>query len=378
MKIPFNIPYLTGKEIQNIEIATRRGKLSGNGYFTKKCHDFFEKKYGFKKALMTSSCTDALEMAALLCNIEPEDEVILPSFTFVSTANAFALRGATLRFADVEDLYPNIAVSEIEKLINPKTKAIVVVHYCGVAVDMDAVVQLANKHQLYVIEDCAHAIDSYYKSKTLGGIGHLSTFSFHETKNLISGEGGLLVVNDETLIRRAEIIWEKGTNRVEFARGEVDKYGWEDIGSSYLASEITAAFLSAQLDNISSIQQSRIRIWKNYYESLIKLEEMNLIELPQLPEYSSINGNFFFFMMKSRSQRDSLITYLNDRGVQAVFHYLPLHESNYFKPKHDGRKLLNTKRYADRIVRLPFYTSLSNNDIRKVVNHLNAFFYKKN
>ncbi len=259
MNIPYNKPYLTGKEVNYIYDAVNSGKLSGNGKYTKLCQDFFCKKYGFKKSLLTNSCTDALEMASILLNLQLGDEVIVPSYTFVSTANAFVLRGAKIVFTDSYENHPNIDVSKLEALITEKTKAIVVVHYSGVACDMDKIMELANKYNIYVIEDAAQAIDSYYKDKALGSIGHLGTFSFHETKNIISGEGGMLVVNDDKFIERAEIIWEKGTNRAAFFRGEVDKYGWVDIGSSYLPSELTAAFLYAQLECINDIQKKTIR-----------------------------------------------------------------------------------------------------------------------
>ncbi|MEY4937884.1 MAG: hypothetical protein RIS64_4243, partial [Bacteroidota bacterium] len=257
ISIPFNKPFLTGKEVHYIYQAVQSGKISGDGLFTKKCHDFFEKRYHFKKALLTTSCTDALEMAAILINIQPGDEVIMPSYTFVSTANAFVLRGAKIIFADSMRNHPNMDADSLESLITSRTKAIVPVHYAGVACDMDKIMALATKYNLYVIEDAAQAIDSFYKGKPLGSIGHLAAFSFHETKNIISGEGGMLAINDETFIERAEIIREKGTNRSKFFRGEIDKYGWVDIGSSYLPSDMIAAFLYAQLENLEVIQAKR-------------------------------------------------------------------------------------------------------------------------
>ncbi|MCB0513731.1 MAG: dTDP-4-amino-4,6-dideoxygalactose transaminase, partial [Bacteroidetes bacterium] len=279
--INFNKPYFTGKETEYIQQAVQSGKISGDGMFTKKCHQFFESKYGFKKCLLTTSCTDALEMAAILIDIKEGDEVIMPSFTFVSTANAFVLRGANIIFADSYFDNPNIDADAIEQLITPKTKAIVVVHYAGMACDMDKIIELANKYKLFVIEDAAQAIDSFYISKgtkkPLGSIGHLAAFSFHETKNIISGEGGMLVINDERFIERAEIIREKGTNRSKFFRGEVDKYGWVDIGSSFLPSDIIAAFLYAQLENLDAIQTKRKEIWNSYFEGLKTLEERKLI-----------------------------------------------------------------------------------------------------
>ena len=266
--IPFNKPYLTGKETEYIHDAVNTGKISGNGKYTKLCQTFFEERYGIKKCLLTTSCTDALEMAAILINIQPGDEVIIPSYTFVSTANAFVLRGAKIVFADSGKENPNIDVQTLEALITSKTKAIVPVHYAGIACDMDTIMDLANKYNLYVIEDAAQAVDSFFTGKdgvkkALGSIGHLAAFSFHETKNIISGEGGMLAINDNQFIARAEIIWEKGTNRSAFFKGEVDKYGWVDIGSSFLPSEIIAAFLWAQLENLETIQAKRKEIWNN-------------------------------------------------------------------------------------------------------------------
>jgi len=255
--IPFNKPYLTGKELEYIGDAVSRGKISGNGHYTKKCHEFFQERYGFKKCLLTTSCTDALEMAAILCDIQQGDEVIVPSYTFVSSANAFVLRGAKIVFADSRNDTPGIDESKIEALITPRTKVIVPVHYAGFACDMDIIMDIANRYSLLVVEDAAHGIDSFYKGRPLGSIGHLGCFSFHETKNIQCGEGGMLIINDEKFVKRAEIIWEKGTNRSAFWRGEIDKYGWVDIGSSFLPSEICAAFLFAQLENMDDIQLKR-------------------------------------------------------------------------------------------------------------------------
>ena len=290
--IPFNKPYLTGKETQYIEQAVRCGKISGNGIFTQKCQNFFEDKYGFKKCLLTTSCTDALEMCAILCNIQPGDEVIIPSYTFVSTALAFVRQGAKIVFADSRANHPNIDVEQIEPLITLKTKAIVPMHYAGMACDMDSIMSLAAKYNLLVVEDAAQAIDSYYISpqtgerRALGSIGHLAAFSFHETKNIISGEGGMLAINDERFIHRAEIIWEKGTNRAEFFRGEVNKYGWVDAGSSFLPSEITAAFLWAQIEYLDDIQEKRKQIWNAYYERLKVLTDKGCFCVPETSIYA--------------------------------------------------------------------------------------------
>ena len=280
MNIPFNKPHLTGKEAHYMYQAVAEGKLSGNGVFTKRCQHFFEERYGFKRCLLTTSCTDALEMAAILCDIQPGDEVIVPSYTFVSTALAFVRAGAKIMFADSMQSNPNIDAEKIESLITPRTKAIVPVHYAGVACDMDRIMEIANKHNILVVEDAAQAIDSYYKGRPLGSIGHLSAFSFHETKNIIAGEGGMLCINDERFIRRAEIIWEKGTNRAEFFRGEVNKYGWVDTGSSFLPSEVIAAFLWAQFENLYEIQSRRKHLWELYYTHLSPLASSPLASSP--------------------------------------------------------------------------------------------------
>jgi dTDP-4-amino-4,6-dideoxygalactose transaminase len=363
MNIPFNKPYLTGKEAHYIYDAVNTGKLSGNGKYTYKCQKWFEETYGFRKCLLTTSCTDALEMAALLIDIQPGDEVILPSYTFVSTANAFVLRGAKLVFADSRKDHPGIDERSIEELITPKTKAIVPVHYAGVACDMDMIMEIANKHDLFVVEDAAQAIDSFYTGKdgvkrALGSIGHLAAFSFHETKNLISGEGGMLAINDMQFAKRAEIIWEKGTNRSSFFRGEVDKYGWVDVGSSFLPSEIIAAFLWAQLECIQDIQTRRCTIWNNYFDELKSLAERNEIQMPFVPYFSSNNAHMFYIVCKDVEQRTNLIGKLKSNSILAVFHYISLHTSPYYLEKHDGRILQETDRYTDCLLRLPMYYDL--------------------
>jgi dTDP-4-amino-4,6-dideoxygalactose transaminase len=320
--IPFNKPYLTGKEVHYIYQAVHSGKLSGNGIFTKKCQAFFEERYGFKKSLLTTSCTDALEMCAILLDIKEGDEVIMPSYTFVSTSNAFVLRGAKIIFADSYENNPNIDAAGIESLITPKTKAIVVVHYAGIACDMDYVMEIANKHKLFVVEDAAQAIESNYKGRPLGSIGHLAAFSFHETKNIIAGEGGLLAINDEQFSKRAEIIWEKGTNRAAFFRGEVNKYGWVDMGSSFLPAETIAAFLYAQLESLESIQDRRRSIWNQYYDALQPLESKGVLKLPQIPTYATNNAHMFYLVCKDIEQRSALIKHLKEAKILAVFHYL--------------------------------------------------------
>jgi dTDP-4-amino-4,6-dideoxygalactose transaminase len=361
--IPFNKPHLTGKEVHYMYEAVSTGKLSGNGLFTQKCQRFFEDKYGFKKALLTSSCTDALEMAAMLCNIQPGDEVIMPSYTFVSTANAFVLRGAKIVFADSMKENPNMDAEKIEALITNKTKAVVPVHYAGVACDMEKIMSLANKHNLLVVEDAAQAIDSYYTfsdgtKKALGSIGHLAAFSFHETKNIISGEGGMLTINDDRFTHRAEIIWEKGTNRSSFFRGEVDKYGWVDVGSSFLPSEITAAFLWAQLEHLDQIQNARKEIWNSYYNCLQNWAKENQVVLPQIPNYATNNAHMFYLVCPNLDFRDKLMAKLKADNIHAVFHYQSLHKSPFYQEKHDGRDLVESDRFTDCLVRLPFWLKL--------------------
>ena len=370
MHIPFNLPHLTGKEAHYMYRAVYNGKLSGNGEFTKRCQRFFEEKYGFKKCLLTTSCTDALEMAAILCDIKPGDEVIVPSYTFVSSALAFVRQGARIVFADSMKRNPNIDAEQIEKLITPRTKVIVPVHYAGVACDMDCIMKIAEKHGLLVVEDAAQAVDSYYKGKPLGTIGHLSAFSFHETKNVISGEGGMLGINDERFIRRAEIIWEKGTNRAEFFRGEVNKYGWCDIGSSFLPSEVVAAFLWAQLEALDDIQSKRKRLWNKYYELLKPLADEGCFSLPDIPGFATNNAHMFYLVCNSIEERTALIKKLKDNGVLAVFHYLSLHSSEYYKDKHDGRQLADCDRYADCLVRMPMYYDLNENEVEQICDIL--------
>ena len=374
MKIPFNKPYLTGKEAHYLYQAVYSGKISGNGIFTQKCQLFFQEKYDFKKCLLTTSCTDALEMVSILLNIQPGDEVIMPSYTFVSTANAFVLRGAKIVFVDSYDNNPNINPADIEPLISKNTKAIVVVHYAGITCDMDLIMEIANRHHLFVVEDAAQAIDSYYKGKPLGSIGHLAAFSFHETKNIISGEGGMLVINDERLIERSEIIWEKGTNRAAFFRGEVDKYGWVDVGSSFLPSEVIAAFLYAQLENLEDIQNRRKKIWNYYYQQLKVLELNKNIQLPYIPKYATNNGHLFYIICKSIQERTALIKFLKKRGIMAVFHYLSLHKSPYYKNKHDGRTLSNCDRFSDCLIRLPLFYELSLEEVDYIIESINSYF----
>ena len=386
--IHFNRPHMTGRETEYIRQAVEGGKISGNGEFTHRCQSFFEQRYGFKKCLLTTSGTDALEMAAILTGVGPGDEVIVPSYTFVSTALAFIRCGAKVVFADSRDDEPNLDATKLEALITPRTKVIVPVHYAGCACDMDAIMEIADRHGLLVVEDAAQAVDSWYVSTTdshgfpridagdanpcqsvksvvrrpLGGIGHLGCFSFHETKNIISGEGGMLTINDERFIRRAEIIWEKGTNRAEFFRGEVNKYGWVDIGSSFLPTEIVSAFLWAQLEHLDEIQAERRRLWENYwnfFEKNLRFQVSDCkIRLPKVPEYATNNAHMFYLLFPDLAKRSDFIAKMKARDILTVFHYLPLHSSAYYAKQHDGRALPNCDRYADTLVRLPLYYGL--------------------
>jgi dTDP-4-amino-4,6-dideoxygalactose transaminase len=357
MLIPFNKPHLTGKEFYYMQEAVNAGKLSGDGIFTKKCQAFFERKYGFRKTMLTTSCTDALEMASILIDIKEGDEVIMPSYTFVSTANPFILRGAKIVFVDSRKDNPGIDESLIESLITNKTKAIVIVHYAGIACDMDAITKITERHQLFLIEDAAQAIDSYYKNKPLGSFGHLAAFSFHETKNIISGEGGMLVINDEQFLERAEVIREKGTNRNKFFRGEVDKYNWVDIGSSFLPSEITAAFLWAQIESLEKIQQKRI----SYVEHLFQLQ------LPSIPDFATNNAHMFYIVCKDENQRNALILHLKNENVHSVFHYLSLHKSPFYAEKHGDRVLPLSDFYTDGLIRLPLFFELETSQVESII-----------
>ncbi len=393
MNIPFNKPHLTGKEAHYMYQAVYDGKLSGNGQFTKKCQHFFEERYGFRKAVLTTSGTDALEMCAMLCDLKPGDEVIVPSYTFVSTALAFLREGAKVVFADSMKRNPNLDAETLEALITPRTRVIAPVHYAGVACDMEAIMKIATKHNLIVVEDAAQAVDSYYvmregdkfsnslildKSKSrlpLGGIGHLAAFSFHETKNVTAGgEGGLLVVNDERFVRRAEIIWEKGTNRAEFFRGAVNKYGWVDMGSSFLPAEINAAFLWAQLENLDEIQNKRKQLWNKYYELLSPFASASTFTLPDLPEYGTNNAHMFYLVCRNLEERTGMIAYLKEHGVLAPFHYLSLHQSEYYKNHSDNiPELLECDRYADTLVRMPMFYDLEVEQVEEICTRIKSF-----
>lgn len=353
---------MVGKELDYIKEAVTSGQISGNGQFTKKCQTFFENRYGFKKCFLTTSCTDALEMTAILANIQPGDEVIMPSYTFVSTANAFVLRGAKIVFCDSRPDHPGMDESKIEELITPRTKAIVPVHYAGVACDMDVIMDVANKHNLWVIEDAAQAIDSFYTGadgvkRPLGSIGHMATFSFHETKNIISGEGGMLVINDDRFVERAEIIWEKGTNRAAFFRGDVDKYGWIDVGSSFLPSEIIAAFLWAQLESLDDIQNRRKEVWDSYDGALGELRETG-VALPQIPDFATNNAHMYYMVFPDLEKRSKFISQLREQDIHSVFHYQSLHKSSFNAENNAGNSLPECERYSDCLVRLPFFYEL--------------------
>jgi dTDP-4-amino-4,6-dideoxygalactose transaminase len=380
MHIPFNKPFFAGQELGYITKAVQNGHISGNGAYSKKVQAWFKQELGLASALLTTSCTDALEMSAILLDIQPGDEVILPSYTFVSTANAFALRGAKLIFADSRADRPGLDEGELEALIGPKTKCIVPVHYAGVACQMDSIMDLAKRKGIWVVEDAAQAIDSFFidangLKRPLGSIGQLSAFSFHETKNIMCGEGGLLAVNGPQFSARAEIIWEKGTNRSQFFRGEADKYGWVDIGSSFLASDLNAAFLYAQLESMAQIQERRKQIWQRYFEGLKELGGLG-IQLPYIPEYATNNGHMFYLVCRSGVERDALIAHLKHHGIHAVFHYQSLHASPYFSARHDGRQLVQSDRYSECLLRLPFYYELGEEDQNRVVEQVWTFYSK--
>lgn len=375
MNIPFNKPYLTGQELEYIRQAVELGKLSGNGVFTRRCQQLLCQRYRFRKTLLTTSCTDALEMAAILSKVGPGDEVVVPSFTFVSSALAFVRQGAQIVFADSSPDHPNMDLDLVESRVTPRTKVLVAMHYAGVACDMDRVMALAEKHHLLVVEDAAQSIDAFYRDRPLGGIGHLGCFSFHETKNIVAGEGGALVINDvERFAGRSEIIWEKGTNRAAFFRGEVDKYGWVDTGSSFLPSEITAAFLCAQLEGMDAIQTKRKLLWTRYAEELSGLEQQGKIVLPHIPAYASNNAHVFHVVCRSLEERSALMAHLKSQGISSVFHYLPLHKSPFYASLHDGRELPHADRFADCLLRLPLYGDLSLAQVEQVCASIKNFY----
>jgi len=375
--IHFSKPAFIGNEEKYLKEAMTNQQLSGDGPFTKKCHKWFEKQTGTKKALLTTSCTHALELAAILLDIKEGDEVIMPSYTFVSTANAFVLRGATIIFVDIRPDTMNIDETKIVQAITNKTKVIVPVHYAGVACEMDTIIDIAKKYNLFVVEDAAQGITSTYKGRVLGTIGDLGTYSFHDTKNITSGEGGVLLINNEKFQERAEIIREKGTNRSQFFRGEIDKYGWQDIGSSYLLSELNAALLFAQLENIEKIQEKRIHLWNKYYELLKDLEEKKLIELPRIPNECTHNAHIFYIKCIDIDKRKKLINHLKSNGIYSVFHYVPLHSSSAGMKfgKFMGDDIYTTQE-SERILRLPLHFNISDYDLELIVSVLREFLEK--
>lgn len=374
--IPFNKPPFTGNEEKYVLESMRSKRISGDGQFTKKCHEWFDKQLNCKKSLLVTSCTHALEMAATLIDIKPGDEVIMPSYTFVSTANAFVLRGAKIVFVDIRPDTMNIDETKIEAAITENTKAIVPVHYAGVACEMDVIMELAKKNDLYVIEDAAQGMMSKYKDKALGTIGDMGTFSFHETKNYTSGgEGGLLIINNDKFLQRAEIIREKGTNRSAFFRGMVDKYSWVDIGSSYLLNDISAAYLYGQLEGAKLINDERIKLWEYYYQNLMKLKNKELIELPSIEKSCIHNGHMFYIKTKDLDERSSLIKFLRDKDIQLTFHYVPLHTSKagQIYGKFSGNDCFTTIE-SERLVRLPLYFGLSIEECDEVITAIHSFY----
>lgn len=374
-QIPYNRPFIVGKELYYIAQAVMKGTLSGDGPYTKKCHAWLEKKLGCIRAFLTHSCTGALEMAAMLCNIEPGDEIIMPSFTFVSTANAFVLRGGVPVFIDIHKDTLNMDESLIQKAISKKTKAIVPVHYAGVACAMDEIMALAEQFKLWVIEDAAQALLSVHNGSQLGTIGHMGCLSFHETKNIISGEGGALLINDASLIDRAEIIREKGTNRGQFFRGEVDKYTWIDLGSSYLPSELIGAFLYAQLQQAEKIVATRTRLFERYMQGLKSLADQQYIRLPYVTHACACNGHIFYMLTRNLTERADLIQFLKEVGINSIFHYIPLHSSpagtKYGKI---GSDMSTTDNLSDRVIRLPLYYEMELADVDSIVDSIEKFY----
>ena len=375
MTIPFNKPYMTGKELWYISQAHASGHLAGDGQFTKKCSAWLEKRIGCQKALLTHSCTGALEMAAILADVRPGDEVIMPSYTFVSTANAFVLRGATPVFVDIREDTLNIDETKIEAAITPKTKVIMPVHYAGVSCEMDTIMDIAQRHNLLVIEDAAQGIMSTYRGRPLGSIGHMAALSFHETKNIISGEGGALLINDPKFVERAEMIREKGTNRSQFFRGQVDKYTWIEKGSSYLPGELIAAFLYAQFEEAQQIIAARLQVWDLYHQLLEPLEQAGKLRRPIIPSHCQHNAHMYYIILENLSSRTNLIHYLKQHNINAVFHYVPLHNSP--AGKHYSRfsgDLVNTDYLSERLLRLPLFPTLTFEQVKSVVKTIAEFF----
>ncbi|MBU3087633.1 dTDP-4-amino-4,6-dideoxygalactose transaminase [Clostridium gasigenes] len=376
--IDFNLPPFIGREEEYIMKAIKENRvICGDGPFTKKCNEWFENNFKTNKALLTTSCTHALEMASLLCNICEGDEVIAPSYTFVSTVNAFVLRGAKIVFVDIRPDTMNIDENLIEDAITEKTKVIIPVHYAGISCEMDKIMEIAKKHNLYVVEDAAQGVMSLYKGVALGTIGDFGCYSFHETKNYSMGEGGAILIKNKDYIERAEIIREKGTNRSEFFRGQVDKYSWVDIGSSYLPSELNAAYLYAQLEEANSINEDRLKSWNIYYEGLEDLNDKQIIQRPYIPKECTSNGHMFYIKVKDLEERTKLINYLKNNGILSVFHYIPLHSSKAGKKfgRFNGVDVYTTKE-SERLVRLPLYYGLDKNSINYIVYKINKYFEK--
>lgn len=375
MKITFNKPLVLGNETVHIQKAVNKGQFSGNGEYSKKCNLLIEQKTGCRKAIVTSSCTDALEMCALLSGIKPGDEVIMPSFTFVTTASAFELRGADIVWCDIRPDTKNIDENKIEALITEKTKAVVAVHYAGVGCEMDRIIEICKKHSLILIEDAAQAIDSSYKGKPLGSFGDLAALSFHETKNIQCGEGGALIVNNADMVERAEFIRDKGTNRVQFNKGIVDKYTWVELGSSFLMSELQAAFLYPQLENSVDVNQNRLKSFNRYYELLS--EFIPAEKLPVVPEYCVHNAHMFYIITESFEERSELIKFLGDNGIYAIFHYVPLHKAPYWKGKYDGLTLENTEIISQILLRLPMFYELKDEEIVYICGKIKEFYIER-
>lgn len=374
--IPFNIPYSASKCAEYVNDVMNSKKLGGNGKYTQLCHDYFENKFGFKKVLLTSSCTDALEMCALLVDVKNGDEVIVPSYSFPSSVNPFLMRGAKIVFADSLPNHPNIDVDKVERLITPNTKAIVTVHYGGISANTIKLRHICDENDIILIEDAAHAIDAKHEEKYLGSIGHLAAFSFHESKNIQCGEGGLLIINDEKFINRAEVIWEKGTNRVQFKKGLIPYYNWIDIGSSFMPSELVAAYLLAQLEELEYIQKKRIAHWNLYYKLLHRLEAIDKIRFPEIPEYARGNAHLFYIFCKSKEQRSNLEKYLNSMHIKAFPHYTPLHKNPYFVDLYDREELPNSITTSNCLLRLPLYVELTNSDILNISNLISSYLIK--
>lgn len=372
--IPFHQPALTGKEAAYVQEAMQSLHWSGNGAFTKQCMSFFQQQFGWQKNLLTTSCSDALEMACMLADWPAGAEVIIPSFHFVSAGNAVVRSGGVPVFADSMAAHPNIDVAQIESLITRRTRAILPVHYAGVACDMDALQTLADRHGLIIIEDAALALGATYRNKPLGSFGTFAAFSFHDTKTISCGEGGLLVVNDRSFDRRADIIWEKGTNRSAFLRGETDKYGWVDVGGSFLPSELLAAFLLAQLQRMDEIHSRRMQQWKRYNQALQGLADEGRISLPHIPDYAGHNAHIFYLICADGNERNALQQQLRERGIQTAFHYQALHRSPYFAAHHSARPLIHAERFSDTLLRLPLYHALSENAQEQVIDGLLAFY----